>query len=207
MKTLEESSKKIKDICDKLKAEAIEPAKKEAEAILEEARLRAQQIIEEAEKQAKKTLADAKKAIEQERNVFQSFMAQTAKQTVESLRQQIEKRFFKDELYRLIDKQTADPKLLAKIVEVIINAIKKDGLSADFSAIIPKEIPAKEVNTFLGENTLSQLREKGVVLGDIQGGVQVKLHDKKLMIDLSDDALIDLLNTYRKGFRELLFQR
>jgi V/A-type H+/Na+-transporting ATPase subunit E len=207
MKTLEESSKKIKDICDKLKAEAIEPAKKEADAILESAQLKAQQIIEEAERQAKKTLADAKAAIEQERNVFQSFMAQTAKQTVESLRQQIEKRFFKDELYQLVDKQTADPKLLAKVIDVIINAIKKDGLSADFSAIISKQIPVKEVNAFLGENALSQLREKSVVLGDVQGGVQVKLHDKKLMIDLSDDALIDLLNTYRKGFRELLFQR
>ena len=51
------------------------------------------------------------------------------------------------------------------------------------------------------------LKERSVVLSDLAGGIQLKLHDKKMTIDLSDEALKELLATYiaRKDFRKLLF--
>ncbi len=207
MKTLEEGQKKIQQLCELLKKDAVEPAKKEAESIIEEARNQAQQMIYDAEQHIHKIREDARKAIEQERNVFQSFMAQAAKQTLESLRQEIEKKFFKSELHHQVSQQTSDPKVIAKLVDVVVAAIEKEGISADLSAIVSKSVSVKEVNTYLVESMVAKLREKSVVLGNFDGGIQVKLHDKQMVLDVSDDALVDLLNNYRKGFRELLFQK
>jgi V/A-type H+/Na+-transporting ATPase subunit E len=206
MKTLEEGSNKIQQICDALKKDAIEPAKKESERILEEAQAKAEQLINDAKKQAEKIHKEEKANIEQERNVFQSFMAQAAKQTLESLRQSIEHQFFNKELQHLIEKEASDPKIVAKMIEAIIKAIEKDGLSADLSALAPAGVSPKEVNMYLAENILQKLKEKSVVLGKFSGGVQIKIHDKKLTLDISDDALIDIFSKYRKGFRELFFQ-
>jgi V/A-type H+-transporting ATPase subunit E len=207
MKTLEEGQKKIQQLCDLLKKDAVEPAKKEAESILEEARIQAQEMISEAEQQIHKLREEARKAIEQDENVFRSFMAQAAKQTLESLRQEIEKKFFKNELHSQISQQASEPKVIAKLLEVVVTAIEKDGISADLSAIVPHSVSVKEVNAFLLDNIIGKLREKSVVLGNFAGGVQVKLHDKQMVLDISDEALVDLLNGYRKGFRDLLFQK
>lgn len=206
MKTFEEGSKKIQQICELLKKDAVEPAKQEAEGIIEEAKGKAQQIIEEAEKQAENILKVTKASIEQERNVFQSFLAQAARQTIESLKQSIEKKFFNEEFQELITAQAADPKVIAKIIDVLVKAIEKEGISADLSVIVPQNVSTKEINAFLGENILSKLKEHSVVLGGFSGGVQVKLHNKKITLDISEKALIDILSSYRKGFRELFFQ-
>lgn len=206
MKSFEEGSKKIQYICDKLKQDAIEPAKKESEAIIEEARNKAQQILEEAEREAARMHQEAKAAIEQERSVFQSFMAQTAKQTIESLKQFLEHQFFNTELQQLVNHQASDPKVIAKLIEAVIKAIEKEGISADLSVIVPQTVTSKEINTYLGENILNKLKERSVVLGHFNAGVQVKLHDKRMTIDISDKALIDILSSYRRGFRELFFK-
>ncbi len=205
MKTLEQGQEKIQKICDKLKTEIIEPAKKEAETIIAEAKARAHQIVKEAEKQAADTLKDVKTDIEQERHVFQSAMKQSARLTVESLKQEIQQKFFNQEFYLLVEKSSSDPQLIVRLLEAIIKAIEKDGLSANFSALVPKTISQKEVNALLGEHLLKKLKEQSVVLGDFAGGAQVKLHDKKLTIDISDKALIELLANFAPGFRKAIY--
>ncbi len=207
MKTLEDSQKKIQQLCELLKKDAVDPARKEAEAILDEAKAKAKEIVSEAEKQARQLHEAARKEIEQERNVFQSFMAQAARQSVEALRQEVEKKFFKSELGQLIRRQSSDPKIISRLIEAVISAIEKEGLSANLSAVIPQAVPAKEVNALLAQNMIDQLQEKSVVLGNFGGGIQVKLHDKEVTLDITDEALVELLNTYRKGFRELVFSQ
>jgi V/A-type H+/Na+-transporting ATPase subunit E len=207
MKSLQEGSKKIQQICELLKKDALEPAKKEAEAHITEAKAKAQKIIEDAQKHADSLLKDAKASIEQEKSVFQSFMSQAARQAIETLKQQIEQKFFNAELQKQISVQASDPKVISKLIDAIIKAIEKEGLSSDFSVIIPQAVSAKEVNAFLGENILNKLKDHTVNLGPISAGVQVKLHNKNMTIDISDAALVDILNTYRKGFRELFFQK
>lgn len=206
-KTLEEGSKKIQQICDLLKNDAIEPAKKEAEAIIANAKAKAQEIISNAEKQANKIHSDTKLAIEQERNVYQSSLVQAAKQSVESLRQQFEHKFFNEQLTQLVEKHSADPKVIARLIETIIQALEKEGVAANLSVIIPKQISPKEVNSLLAENILKQIKDHSVELGNFSGGVQVKLQDKKMTLDITNDAIVELLSTYRRGFRELVFQK
>jgi len=59
----------------------------------------------------------------------------------------------------------------------------------------------------LTHQVLNRLREKSVVLNGFDGGIQVKLHEQKMTLDLTDEALIELLQRYlRKDFRDLLFK-
>lgn len=206
MKTLELGSQRIQKICDVIKEESLEPARKEAEAINKEAKQRAQEIVAEAEAQKQRLLAEARSQIEQERNVFNSSLEQAGKQGVESLRQAITK-IFNDELHRYLNEGASDPKLVSKIIDAIVGAIEKEGIGANLSAVIPKTVSTKEVNTLIGERLVSKLNEKGVILGGFSGGAQVKVHDKKLTIDITDSALQELLSSYvSKDFRKFFFK-
>lgn len=206
MDDLETGKDKIKKICEILKNESLEPAKLEAERILSEAQNQAHEILRAAEKKAKETMEVERKKIEKEKELFQLSMKQACKQTIESLRQEIEASLFNKEISTAVEKGTRDEKLTAEMILALVHAIEKEGLSADFSAVISKTISAEKVNKMLARDILDQLREKSVVLGDFAGGVQIKLHDKNLVLDLSDSALRELLGKYlRKDFRALLF--
>lgn len=206
MKTLELGSNRIQKICDVIKEESLEPARKESESILNEAKQRAHEIVEEAKAQKEHLLAEARREIEQERNVFNSSLEQASKQSLESLRQAIG-RLFNEELNSYLKEGASDQKLVARIIEAIINAIEKEGIGANLSALIPQTVSTKEVNTILGERLLARLKEKSVIIGGFSGGAQVKIHDKQMTIDITDAALQELLAGYvRKDFRKFFFR-
>jgi V/A-type H+-transporting ATPase subunit E len=206
MKTLDKGTDKIQKICDALKLETLEPAKREAEEIISTARQQAEKIIFEAHQQAKKVASEASQRIEKERTVFDSSLQQALRQTLETLRQSIEKMLFNSTLEKELSKEMSDPKVIAKLIDVVIKAIKEEGTSADLSVIIPKNVSASEINTHLLKNTLEQLNDRNLALGQFGGGIQVKLLDQKMTLDISDKALMDFLQQYlRKDFRNRLF--
>ncbi len=206
MDDLETGKDKIKKICEILKNESIEPAKQEAQRIIDGAEAQAHDIIREAEKKAAALFEEGKKKIAKERELFELSLKQSGKQAIEELRQEIEKSLFNKEISEFVEKGTKDEKTVALLITTIVKAIEKEGISADFSALIPASLPPEKVNRMLTSDILSKLKEKGVILGDFLGGVQVKLHDKKLMLDLTDTALKELLGKYlRKDFRNILF--
>jgi V/A-type H+/Na+-transporting ATPase subunit E len=206
MKTLEKGKDKIQKICDLIRHETIEPAKQEAHGVIESAKARAEEIIAEAERQAERLHAQARAAIEQERNVFHSSLTQAARQSVESLKQEIEHKLFNEELQRVLQAQTADPKIIASLIASIVKAVDKDGISTDLIAVVPKSVSAAEVNRLLGEGILKRLKDQSVSVGTFEGGAQVKLVDKKMTIDISDAALKELISNYvRKDFRKMFF--
>ena len=207
MKNLEKGQTKIDKICAILKEETLQPAQKEAQEIIERAQKKAEQIISDAEKAAEKLHLSAKASIEHEKTVFYASLAQASNQVLESLRQSIEKTFFSDHLSAVIQKNSADPGLIAKLINTIVKALEKDGLSANLSVIVPHTMTPRQLNELLLDDVLKTLKEHSVVLGDISSGIKLKLHDKQMTIDLSGDALKELLATYiaRKDFRKLLF--
>jgi V/A-type H+-transporting ATPase subunit E len=206
MEKFEKGTDKIQKICDTLRKETLEPAKQEAQSIVAEAHAKAARIIKEAEHEAKTLHEHARKSIEQERNVFQSSLEQAARQSLEALRQAVEHELFNEELEKVIEKQTADPAIIAQVINAIVEALQKDGLSADLSAVIPKHVSPEQVNALLLQNVISKLREKGVALGDFAGGAEVKVHGKRLTIDITDKTLQEILAEYaRKDFRQLIF--
>lgn len=208
MKNLEKGQTKIDKICALLKEETLQPAQMEAQAILKRAQEKADQLISDAQKAAAKLHIEAKEQIEHERSVFHTSLDQAAAQAIESLRQNIERAFFNESLPSIIQKNTADPELIARLINAIVKALEKDGMAADLSVLVPKTMTPRQLNELLLDDVLKRLKERSVVLGDISSGIKLQLHDKKLTVDLSGEALKDLLATYiaRKDFRKLLFE-
>ena len=208
MRSLEKSHEKMQKICDQIRKDTIEPAKQEAEEMLSTARKRAEELIRAGEHQAAKLVEQAKKQIAQEQAVFRSSLEQAAKQTVETLRQEVEEKFFSEEIATLITSPLRDPKVLADLTNALEHAIEKEGLSADFSVVIPKLVSADDITPLLLESVAKRLKEHPLQIGAFQGGIQVKLRDKKMVLDVSDSVLIAILADYvRADFRHCIFGR
>lgn len=160
----------------------------------------------EAERHIEQMIKQTRAQIEQERNVFHSALQQAAKQAVEGLRQEIEHRLFNEELQNILEKEMGDPKIIAELISGIVKALEKEGLTIDLSAVIPRLVSPDDVNALLIENIRKRLKGKPLEVGGFAGGAQVKLHGKKMTIDLTDQAIKELLANYmRKDFRKLIF--
>lgn len=206
MKTLDKGQDKIKKICSILRDETIEPAKKDAEKIIKEAQKQAEQIIKEAHKQAESIITDARHSVEQEKNVFHSSLLQASKQGIEALKQSIEHKLFNEQLSMLLESQTTDPKIISNLINAIVKSVEKEGLAADLTAIIPKNVVPKEVNKLLLEEVLKKLKDQTVTVGNFKGGAKVKIVNKKMTIDISEESLQEILASYiRKDFRKMIF--
>ncbi|NGX60726.1 MAG: V-type proton ATPase subunit E [Chlamydiae bacterium] len=206
METLERGKDKIKEICAILKNETLQPAQEEAQKVIELAEQEAHQIIRRAESQGEEILQKAQEKMEKEKKLFQSSLKHACDQGKEALRQDLMETLFQKELVDWVEKQTQDPEVGAKLLQALIEGVEKEGLSVDFSAFVAKSVPSEKVNALLGQKLLERLREGSVTVADFVGGVQLKLHDRKLTLDLSDQAIVELLAKYiRKDFRQLLF--
>ena len=207
MKTLEKGQDKIQKICAILRDQTLEPAQKEAQEIIERAQEHAEQIINEAQKAAQKLHEEAKTSVGRELTVFQSTLQQSVKQSLESLRQSIENKFFSENLVSVIEKSVSDPKNVANLIDAIVKAVEKQGLDTNLSALIPKTMTPRQLNELLMKDVLEALKDQSVSVGDFAAGAKVKLNNKKIIIDISESALKELLSTYvaRKDFRKLVF--
>lgn len=207
VRQLEKGKDKIQQICDILKNETIQPAKEEATLILEEARSQAAKIVQQAKEQGEKIVKERRLEMEKERAVFNSALQQAAAQCIESLKQTIQNQFFNTELEKLVQQGAGEAQVVAKIISAIIQAILKEGKEVSLSAIIPEAVSASEVNRLLGQEMLNHLKEKSVIVGSFAAGAQVRLHNKQVTLDISDQVLKELLGNFvRKDFRELIFQ-
>ena len=197
---------KVKRICDALKAETLDPAKREAESLINESKRKGKEIVDAARTEGEKLIAQAEEEISRKRATAESALKLAARQTVEALKQRIESEFFNRELVGLVETQLQKSDIIAKLIETVVTAIEKEGTDADLEAIIPKLISADEVNKALGKAVIERLKSQGVILGDIKGGVEVKLVDKHITLDITDEALCNMLADYiRDDFRELIF--
>ena len=208
MEMLDKGTEKIDKICKALREETLEPARQAASEIIEEGKKKAGQILAEAKKQAEKIVAEGRVHIEQERNVFESSLSQAAKQSVEALKQQIENQFFSESLKELLKKDLGDPKVIGKLINSMVKAVETEGLSADLSVAIAKDVSPEEVNALLLSGVFKKLKEQSIVVGSFGGGVQVRLDSgrKQMTLDMSDKAIEELLASYlRKDFRKRIF--
>lgn len=207
MKSLESGKDKIQYICDALRKETLEPAQEECRDIIAKAKEEAEEILKAAGKNAEKIVSAGRECMDRERSVFHSALAQACKQSLEGLRQDIEQSLFDSELVKTIENSSSDENLIAKLISAMVAAIEKEGMNVNLSAVIPANVSTESVNKLLAANILQRLKEGSVTVGRFSGGAQLKVHDRKITVDITDEALKELLGTYlRKDFRQTLFQ-
>ncbi len=203
---MEAGKERVKQICEMLRKETLEPARSEAQKILEEARAEAKRIVEGGRKESEALLSKAKAQIAREKEIFDTSVAQAARQALEYLRQQIEKSLFHKGLKELIESKTVQPEVLSSLITAIVSAIEKEGIGTDLSVKIPASVPVDRVNALLAKQILNRLKEKSVLVAPIGGGIVAALTEEHITLDLTAETLIELLTRFiRKDFRHLFF--
>lgn len=205
MKTLDTESEKINKICEILKRDTLEPAEKKAAAILEEAEKKAEEIVQQAQRDANEIVQNAKKGIAQEQQVFHSSLTQGIKQSLEVLKQEIENLFNK-KLGHLIDSKLKNPNIVAEIIDALVQGVKTEGVFGSLIASIPHNLSKEEVNHLLLSETVEELKEHPIEIGNFHGGAKLKLVDKNLVLDMSETALKEVLSSFvSPSFRKYFF--
>ncbi len=206
MKGLETGKDKIQKICDALRKETLEPARHEAKEIIDAARNTAANYLQEAKIKAQDTLALAEKEIEERKKVFESSLMMACRQGIEDLKAKIEEEFFNPELQNLVEKEMGDPKTIARILSAFLETLEEKGIDDELIVSIPKSITPRSINSLLAQKAIDKLEKGEVVEGDFAGGVQIKLKDRKITIDISEKAVRELIAQYiRRDFRELVY--
>ena len=207
MKSIDTGKDKVKKICEVLTKETLDPAKEEAKKIVGKAHVEAEKIVSKGKREAQRLLGEIKKKIQEERNVFQASINLACKKSLDTLRQEIEQSLFNTELNTFVEGKMQDPHVIAEIIAAIIKGIEKEGIDANLRAIIPGVVSAKAVNQELAKGILERLKSNSVEVGDIEGGALVKIMDKNLTIDMTDEALKTLLASFvREDFRSVIFE-
>lgn len=207
MKSLETGKDKIQKICDAIRKETIDPARQEAREIVENAHLQAAEIVKQAKEKAELLRKEVQKEIEEKRRVFQSSLHLASRQGIEAIKQKIEQELFSKELATVVHREMAQPELIARLIQGFVRSLEEQGVEDDFQVVIPKEISPRAINVLLTEAVLKRLKEQSVQIGDFHGGVQIRLKDRHITIDISEDVVRELIAQYiRRDFRELIFQ-
>lgn len=207
MKSLETGKDKIQKICDAIRKETIDPAQQEAREIVENAHLQAAEIARKAKEKADLLKEQAQKEIEEKWRAFQSSLHLAAKQGVETIKQKIEQELFNKELVTVVHREMSQPDLIAQLIQGFVRSLEEQGVEDDFQVVIPQEISPRSINVLLTDAILKRLKERSVQIGDFHGGAQIRLKERHITIDISEEVVRELIARYiRRDFRELIFQ-
>ena len=163
--------------------------------------------MEEAKEEAQRIIRSAEEAADQTLKKGEAALIQAGKRSLENLKQAVETKIFKESLREWLDGVAADPQVSAKLVQALVQAVETQGISGNLSACIGKHVSARAVNEVLGKEITSKLKEKSVSIGKFSGGAQLKVDERNWVLDISSEALLDLLTRFlQKDFREMIFK-
>ena len=206
MEILDSGKDKVKKICDTLKRQTLDPAKQEAKNIVDHAMKEAEKILKRAKEDAREIYEEQKGKILQEKKAFQSSLNLASLQTIEVLRQEIEDNLFNKQIAQLFTRATHKEDVVAEFINVIIKALQKEGMEANLEAMIPQSLSKSSVTEKLAAEVLEMLKGSSLVLSDMAGGAKVRVVDRHLVLEISDQSLRTVFMRFiRDEFRTLLF--
>lgn len=199
----------VQELIDKLKNLGITEGQKQAEEILKEARNKASCVLSQAKDEADKLLSDTRHTIEVERKSSHEAIKTAFRDTEIALRSKV-RDAFSAHLKRLVSLELEDKDFIKELVLAIGGVKSPDIVQAtQVEVLLPSKIFEPD-GTHLSEDgkkrmshlvlgiTHEMLRE-GIELKsstDVKRGIKVRLTGKDIELDLTDEAITDLLLKY-----------
>jgi V/A-type H+/Na+-transporting ATPase subunit E len=183
-----ETVKGVQELIDKLQTQGVAAGQNRADQIVKEAERQADQIVAAAKSQADQLYAEAKHKIDLEKKGAHESIKLAFRDAELVLRTKF-REAFSNYLKRLVSYETQDKEFIKTLILTIV------GSNASQREI---QVPDKSLSHLLLGMTTEMLRE-GVDIkpsAEFQGGIRVKLVGEDMLIDLSDDALSELLLNY-----------
>ena len=202
----------VKELIDRIRDEGVHSARAEADRILAEAKARAARIVTDAKAEAAAIKKEARAAMEREQTATIEALRIAARDTELELRSAVMSGF-EEHVRRLVTDVTTDGSVLRDMILVLAGRAADDLIQdKDAAILVPNRLADKvsaELDEFLRQSTLAlsaDVLRQGIELipsNEVQGGARVRLVGEDLEIDMSDEALSEmmlklLLPRYRK---------
>ena len=206
----------VKELIGRIRDEAVMSARDEAARILAEARAQAARIVADANAQATNIKKEARGAISTERTAAIEALRMAARDTELQLRTAV-LAAFEEHVRRLVTDLTTEVSVLRDMILVLAGRAAEDLIKdRDAKILIPRRLADQappELEEFLHRSAVAlsaDVLRKGIELipsSEVRGGARVRLVEDDLEIDLSDEALSEmmlqlLLPRYRKILAE-----
>lgn len=201
----------VQELIDKLKNQGVSEGERQAEEILKEAHNKAARILAHAQTEADKLLSEARHTLDVERASSHEAIKTAFRDTEIALRSKV-REAFSAHLRRLVSLELEDKNFLKELV-LAIASVKTDEIAqaSQVEVLLPPKIFETDENgTHLSQDGNRRMRHlvlgitdgmlrKGIELKastGVKGGIKVRLTGKDLELDLTDEAITDLLLKY-----------
>lgn len=210
----------VQELIDKLKNQGVSEGQKQAEQIIKEAQNKASAILSQAQAEADKLLAETRHTLEVERKSSHEAIKTAFRDTEIALRSKV-RDAFSVHLKRLVALEMQDRDFIKQLVLVIAGMETKEiAKTSKVEVLLPSKIfETNENGTQLSKEGKQQMDH--LVLGitdgmlregielksstDVKGGIKVRLIEKDVQLDLSDEAISNLLLKYLlPRYREII---
>ena len=203
---LESGPDKVREICEMIRAETLQPAKEQAARIIADAHAQADEIISRANKDAEELMKTLKKDLEKEKSVSQATIELAVKQSVATLKQHLTT-VFTDEMTEMTKQELQKTEVLCNIVNVVLGAVQEHGIDTNIQVALAKGVNKQEVVNALIARVHNKLLHNQIEIGDFQAGVVIKLVNRKVALEVTEKAVVELLSAYlSEDLRKALFR-
>lgn len=198
----------VDELISRLRDDGVNAGKSEAERLVSEAQAKAANIVAQAKSQSETMVADARTTIAKEKEAAKASLKTAVRDTELMLESEL-KAGFADHVKRLVSAELKDPEFLKQLVLTVAGRTcptlpEKEG----FEILLPSEMfekdkkgervsatAKKRLHDFVLGISSEMLRD-GVEIKAAEAaepGLRIKLKDKDLEIDLTDNAIANVL--------------
>jgi V/A-type H+-transporting ATPase subunit E len=192
----------VQALIDRIRDEGVQSALEEAARILTEAKAQAARMVSDAKAEAGSMKKEAQAAIETEREAAIEALRMAARDTELELRTAI-LAAFEEHVRRLVTDVTTEGSMLRDMVLVLAGrAAEEVIMDKDAVILVPERLSdeaSPELEEFLRRTALAlsgDVLRTGIELipsSKVRGGARVQLVDDDLEIDLTDEALSEMM--------------
>ena len=220
--TAQATASGLESLIARLREEGVTAGHAEAQRLVADAQSRAHRILEKAEAESKSMVDAARRESESLRRAGEEALRVAARDAVLDLKDQLERRFAAD-VGKTVSEALRDPELLQRMILEVVGRARTEGAvdrAKEMELLLPREaVGLDELRRRpeeLREGTLAHfvaaiagdmLREGVTFLRseDESGGIRLKLTDRAVSLDLSDQAVAQaILMHLQPRFRALL---
>ncbi|MBN1598273.1 MAG: hypothetical protein JW894_08260 [Bacteroidales bacterium] len=198
---------KLQELTTKIYQEGVEKGNAEAQQIVEGAKAEANKIIEKAKKEAGSIVENAKKAATEEKINTESEIKLSAKQAINSLKQQIVDVVNGEISAGSVKGSLEDKEFIKKILDTTLSNWARSGQSMDLAVLLPDK-DEKELNAFFN-NALKKYLDTGVVIqfdSGLKSGFQIGPKDGSYKVSFTEEDFTNFFKLYlRPKLVKILF--
>lgn len=197
----------VEQLIDRLKSDGVAKGKDEAEAIIAAAKKQALEIVDAAKREADQILSAVKAEAERLQKTSGQALQLAGRDAMLKLRESFQQQF-ENRLRKLVGNSLREPETLRKLILEVAGKNKPDSPGSVVQLLLPHTAGSSDpLSSYVAGLTADMLAE-GVTFGvgeDVEAGVRVRLGERDVDVDLSDEALAAFLSRFLiPRFRELM---